>query len=253
MEISQFLSQQGLRSYHRGPRRFIETTYAIMKMRRSGIDSPALTIYLMRTVAKLLFHPVRDFHDEDKHIWNRLLEESSINFFLFCAYRDMFFARSITKVITTHPDMLDQMPEFPDGHKDVQDHLVLRRVTEMARKYFWTERANAYDDWLAEYRRREAVQKYLTIRLDYVEKLQEIHLKCYDRVILENTQDIPIRTALNSLVVVSDAILEYLKPTKLDESESAKEPEKVDASNLADWDNPGEEEAKPDETPQDDE
>ena len=205
----------------------------------------------MCAVVKLLFHPVRDFHNEDKHIWNRLLEESGINFFLFCAYRDMFFARSVAKIIENHPNELNQMPEFPDGHEGVQPHLVLRRVTEMAHKYFWTERANAYDDWLAEYRRREVANKYHVIRLDYVEKLQEIHLKCYDRVMLETTAEIPIRTALNSLVTVSDAILEYLRPAKMDDLESGKEPDKVDASGLADWDNPDNQNAKPQDEPND--
>ena len=75
--------------------------------------------------------------DNNKKIWERLPEETSINYMAFCKYRDLQSRRSIKKVA-----------ELSDGAQ-------ISKFNRWSSEFKWVDRARAYDDHIDELRRNK--------------------------------------------------------------------------------------------------
>jgi chromatin segregation and condensation protein Rec8/ScpA/Scc1 (kleisin family) len=79
--------------------------------------------------------------DEEKHVWDRQLGESSKAYAHFCLYRDMGKERSLRKLAT-----------------DARTTSLLRQLQHWSSRWKWVERCQKYDDYL-EYQDRLQQEK----------------------------------------------------------------------------------------------
>jgi len=109
--------------------------------------------------------------DNNKKIWERLPEETSINYMAFCKYRDLQSRRSIKKVA-----------ELSDGAQ-------ISKFNRWSSEFKWVDRARAYDDHIDELRRNtidNQIKKSLT---EYKAKCDSILDKSLDLYMENLNQD----------------------------------------------------------------
>jgi hypothetical protein len=109
--------------------------------------------------------------DNNKKIWERLPEETSINYTAFVKYRDLQSRRSIKKVA-----------ELSDGAQ-------ISKFNRWSSEFKWVDRARAYDDHIDELRRNtidNQIKKSLT---EYKAKCDSILDKSLDLYMENLNQD----------------------------------------------------------------
>lgn len=188
-------------------------------------------------MAKTIFNPTVHFYDETKFIWNRLKEESDIYFAAFERYRDLFLERSVLKATKSVLPLIAKLPQDVEWRSSPET--IIRHFEDICIKYKWKVRVQAYDAWCSEKRRRQREHQYFRETDELAEKLKTVFIKLTEIIERAGDDAINWRTAVANMPKYAEVITKmYEMDTRSAESLARKEPDKIDNSNLTDWDDP---------------
>ena len=128
-------------------------------------------------------------------IWERLPNESSKAYQAFCIYRDLGVERSLEKVAQNRGK---------PGSKSW--------LNTWSTKYHWVERAQAYDDYLEQEKRKEQEKAILEMVERHTKEAMALQQKALERLKTLNPDELTPRDVLNYL-------LEAMKVERLNRGE----------------------------------
>ena len=200
-----------------------------------ALDAARFYPYALDRMPKTIFNPAVHFYDETKFIWNRLKEESDIYFAAFEMYRDLFLERSVLKATKSVLPLIAKLPSDTEWRQSPEK--IIRHFEDVCIKYKWKIRAQAYDAWRSEKRRRQREERYYAEVDEIAEKLKTVFMKLSDAIDRAGDDDVNLRTAISNLPKYADIITKMFEMDAKSAESLEKQPQKIDNSNLTDWEN----------------
>ena len=187
-------------------------------------------------MAKSIFNPVTDFFNESKFIWMKLKEETPIFYLIFESYRDLFLDRSVKKAVKSNLTIIAQSEA--EWTKNKNETQLLVYLDDVASKHHWRMRAEAYDSWLSEKRRRQRETDYFRDQDKLLNGLHKIFKKLVDKVTESDFEELTVINSVANIPNYAKTIQALYDGQFRGEQDMPKDdaPPTVDGSNLIDWD-----------------